>query len=61
MPLYGTEIQERYSYLPKQMAKALPRFLTEWRFGDFYARKALDIQTRELLVLCILTALNATT
>lgn len=61
MPLYGTEIQERYSYLPKQMAKALPRFLTEWCFGDFYARKALDIQTRELLVLCILTALNATT
>lgn len=61
MPLYGTEIQERYSYLPKQMAKALQRFLTEWCFGDFYARKALDIQTRELLVLCILTALNATT
>lgn len=61
MPIYGTEIKERYSYLPNQMAEALPRFLTEWGFGDFYARKALDIQTRELLVLCILTALNATT
>ncbi len=58
--LYGDEIKERYQYLPEEFREALPRFLTEWCFGDCYTRKAMDIQTRELLIFCILTALNAT-
>ena len=57
--LYGDEIKERYQYLPEEFREALPRFLTEWCFGDCYTRKAMDIQTRELLIFCILTALNA--
>lgn len=58
--LYGDEIKDRYRYLPDDVGEALPRFLTEWCFGDCYTRKAMDIQTRELLIFCILTALNAT-
>ena len=57
--LYGDEIKERYQYLPEEFAQALPKFLTEWCFGDCYTRKALDIPTRELLIFCILTTLNA--
>lgn len=58
--LYGDEIKERYQYLPEEIANALPKFLTEWCFGDCYSRKAMDIKTRELLIFCVLTALNAT-
>ena len=57
--LYGDEIKDRYRYLPDDVGDALPRFLTEWCFGDCYTRKVLDIPTRELLIFCILTALNA--
>lgn len=57
--LYGDEIKDRYRYLPDDVGEALPRFLTEWCFGDCYTRKVLDIPTRELLIFCILTALNA--
>lgn len=57
--LYGDEIKERYQYLPDEFAQVLPRFLTEWCFGDCYTRQAMDIQTRELLIFCILTVLNA--
>ena len=57
--LYGDEIKDRYRYLPDDIGDALPRFLTEWCFGDCYTRKVLDITTRELLIFCILTALNA--
>lgn len=59
--LYGDEIKEKYAYLPDEYAKALPTFLTEWCFGDNYTRKAMDVQTRELLIFVILTALNAST
>lgn len=60
MPLYGNEIKDKYQYLPSEIAEALPQFLTEWCFGDFYTREAMDIQTRELLIFCILVTLNAT-
>lgn len=58
--LYGDEIKDRYAYLPEEIGEALPRFLTEWCFGDNYLRPAMDIQTRELLIFCVLTTLNAT-
>lgn len=58
--LYGTEIKDKYAYLPKQYAEALPKFLTEWCFGDNYTREAMNIQTRELLIFVILVTLNAT-
>lgn len=58
-PLYGDEIKEHYAALPDHLGDQLARFLTSYCFGDFYTRPALDIQTRELLILCILTTLNA--
>lgn len=57
--LYGDEMKEKYAYLPDEYAEIFPRFLTEWCFGDNYTRKAMNIQTRELLIFVILTALNA--
>lgn len=53
-PLYGDEIKNKYPDIP-----SLPKFLTEFCFGDFYTRKGMDLPMRELLVLVILTALGA--
>lgn len=58
-PLYGNEIKEKYADLPDGIGEALPRFLTEMCFGDFYTRGVLRIQERELLVLAVLAALGA--
>lgn len=58
-PLYGDEIKEAMEPLPEGMDEAVPRFLTEMCFGDFYTRGGLDIKTRELLMLCVLTSLGA--
>lgn len=58
-PLYGNEIKEKYGKLPDGIGEALPRFLTEVCFGDFYTRGVLDVQERELLMLAVLAALGA--
>ncbi|MBD5542197.1 MAG: 4-carboxymuconolactone decarboxylase [Lachnospiraceae bacterium] len=60
-PLYGNEIREKYADLPDGMGEALPRFLTEVCFGDFYTRGILSVQERELLMLAVLAALGADT
>lgn len=57
-PVYGTEIQERYTWLPGEFAKAVPRFLTELCFGDFNTRSGLDRKTRELLTVVLLAAMG---
>lgn len=57
-PLYGDEIKDAMSDLPPEFAEAVPRFLTEYCFGDFYTRKGLDDKTRELLCLVVLMALG---
>jgi 4-carboxymuconolactone decarboxylase len=59
-PLYGTEIKENLADLPEPFNEALPRFLTEFCFGDFYTRGGLELAERELLVLCALAALGDT-
>lgn len=58
-PLYGNEIKEKYADLPDGIGEALPRFLTEMCFGDFYTRGVLRVQERELLVLAVLAAIGA--
>lgn len=58
-PLYGDEIAQTFKELPDGMNEALPRFLTEMCFGDFYTRGGLDVKTRELLSLCVLATLGA--
>ncbi len=57
-PLYGEEIKEKYQNLPDFAAKAIPDFLTELAFGDFYTRNGLSVQTRELLIVCVLATLD---
>ena len=57
-PVYGDEIRERYTWLPKPFDEAVPRFLTEHCFGDFNTRTGLDQKTRELLTVVLLAALG---
>ena len=59
-PLYGTEIKDDLADLPHPFDEALPRFLTEFCFGDFYTRGGLTVAQRELLVLCALAAIGDT-
>ena len=53
-PLYGTEIADRYTWLPGDFAQAVPRFLTELCFGDFNTRSGLDGKTANCSLLCCL-------
>ena len=57
-PVYGTEIKDRYAWLPGDFSQAVPRFLTELCFGDFGTRKGLDGKTRGLLTVVLLAALG---
>ena len=57
-PIYGDEIEERYSYLPDDFSGAIPRFLTELCFGDFATRKGLDKKLRELFIVVILATMG---
>ena len=57
-PIYGNEIKDRYTWLPKPFDEAVPRFLTELCFGDFNTRTGLDEKTRELLTVVLLAALG---
>lgn len=57
-PLYGDEIARKYTWLPGEFAQAVPRFLTQLCFGDFYTRSGLDGKTRELLTVVLLAALG---
>ena len=57
-PLYGDEIAARYTWLPGDFARAVPRFLTELCFGDFATRNGLAGKTRELLTVVLLAALG---
>ena len=53
-PIYGSEIKDMYPEIPE-----IPKYLTEFGFGDFYTRKGLNIKERELLVLVILITLRS--
>lgn len=57
-PIYGTEIAERYTWLPAPFNEAVPRFLTELGFGDFMTRLELSEKDRELLTVVILAAMG---
>ena len=54
----GTEIKDRYTWLPAEFAEAVPRFLTELGFADFMTRRGMDGKTRELLTVVILAAMG---
>ena len=59
-PLYGDEIKDNLADLPQPFNELLPRFLTEFCFGDFYTRGGLTLTQRELLVLCALATIGDT-
>ena len=59
-PLYGDEISKALEGLPESMGDDVSRFLTEFRFGDIYTRKGLDVKTRELLIISILVTTGDT-
>jgi 4-carboxymuconolactone decarboxylase len=59
-PLYGVEIKDNLADLPEPFNEVLPRFLTEFCFGDFYTRNGLTLAQRELLVLCALATIGDT-
>jgi len=59
-PLYGDEIKDDLADLPGPFNEVVPRFLTEFCFGDFYSRSGLTLAQRELLVLCALAAIGDT-
>jgi 4-carboxymuconolactone decarboxylase len=59
-PLYGDEIKDNLADLPEPFNQALPQFLTEFGFGDFYTRDGLTLAHRELLVLCALATIGDT-
>ncbi len=54
-PMYVDEIVQNMKGLPEDMGADVARFLTEVCFGDFYTREGLDIKTRELMTIAILT------
>ncbi len=59
-PIYGDEIKKTFKKLPDNMGDDVARFLTEVCFGDFYTREGLDLKTRELLTIAILTTTKNT-
>ena len=59
-PMYGDEIFQNMKGLPDDMGSDVARFLTEVCFGDFYTREGLDLKTRELMTIAILTTMGNT-
>ncbi len=57
--LYGDEVRMAMETLPGQYKDKVPEILTGFCFADFYTRKGLTLQQRELLALVVLTALGA--
>ena len=53
--IFGTMIDQAYSNAPEGQLH-IQEYLSAMCFGDFYTRGVLDVQFRELLTFCILTA-----
>lgn len=55
--IFGDGIQQMQQTAPENQ-KHIQAYLSEFCFGDIYSRSGLDLRTRELLTLCILSALG---
>jgi 4-carboxymuconolactone decarboxylase len=55
--IFGDVIRQMREMAPENQ-KHIQEYLTAFDFGDIYTRSGLDLQTRELLTLCILSALG---
>lgn len=57
--LYPGGISGVMAGVPGGLGEDVEQFLTDYFFGEIYTRGAIDLQTRELLGYCILTAIGA--
>ncbi|MCZ0070301.1 carboxymuconolactone decarboxylase family protein [Bacillus sonorensis] len=55
--IFGDVIRKMQESAPSNQ-KHIQEYLSAFCFGDFYTRGGLDIKTRELLTLCIISALG---
>ena len=55
--IFGERIRQMHENAPENQ-KHIQNYLSAMCFGDFYTRGGLDIKMRELLTLCILSALG---
>jgi 4-carboxymuconolactone decarboxylase len=55
--IFGDVIKKMQESAPSNQ-KHIQEYLTTFCFGDLYTRGGLDLKTRELLTLCIITALG---
>jgi len=55
--IFGDIIDQMHQNAPENQ-KHIQNYLSAFCFGDVYTRKCLDLKTRELLTLCILSALG---
>ncbi|MBC5648360.1 carboxymuconolactone decarboxylase family protein [Christensenella tenuis] len=55
--IFGNVIRENHAAAPENQ-KHIQEYLSAFCFGDFYTRGGLDLKTRELLTLCIVSALG---
>jgi len=59
-PLHGNETKDNLAGLPQPFNALLPRFLTEFCFGDFIHPGGVALPQRELIVLCALATIGDT-
>ncbi|AZB44761.1 4-carboxymuconolactone decarboxylase [Bacillus sp. FJAT-42376] len=55
--IFGDVIAQMHKSAPANQ-RHIQEYLSAFCFGDFYTRSGLDLKTRELLTLCIVTALG---
>jgi 4-carboxymuconolactone decarboxylase len=55
--IFGDVVVKNWEDAPSNQ-KHIQEYLSSFCFGDFYTRGGLDLKTRELLTLCILSALG---
>ncbi len=55
--IFGDVIDQMHKNAPENQ-KHIQNYLSAFCFGDIYTRSGLDLKTRELLTLCILSALG---
>ncbi|MGD8781317.1 MAG: carboxymuconolactone decarboxylase family protein [Ignavibacteria bacterium] len=55
--IFGEVIDQMHKNAPENQ-KHIQNYLSAFCFGDIYTRSGLDLKTRELLTLCILSALG---
>jgi 4-carboxymuconolactone decarboxylase len=55
--IFGDMIRQRQQNAPENQ-KHIQEYLSAFCFGEIYSRSGLDIKTRELLTLCIISALG---